>query len=210
MNRLARLTMLLPIMLAACGTAPKSGGSAAAPAPADSAKSSESRLTPEDVSKRKADILAMRDETLAELFEQKPEARDELKNAVGYAVFDSFQFNVLMFVAARGRGVLIDNATQTPTFMVASRAGSGPGVGYKSFRQLMIFKSQSVFDQFRTVGADLTASADATAKLGDTGAKADLAHSFNPFITLYQFTDRGMLLQANWGGAAYLPDSELN
>jgi hypothetical protein len=38
----------------------------------------------------------------------------------------------------------------------------------------------------------------------------DGSTSFNPMLSVYQVTDSGMLLQANWGGVAYLPDGTLN
>jgi lipid-binding SYLF domain-containing protein len=94
--------------------------------------------------------------------------------------------------------------------MLATRAGTGPGIGYKDFRQVLIFKNKEVFDQFRKLGADVAASADATMKLRSEGASADLSTSFNPFISTYQFTDQGLLLQANWGGAAFVPYAQLN
>jgi len=36
------------------------------------------------------------------------------------------------------------------------------------------------------------------------------AVSLDPMVSVYQLTDRGVLLQANWGGMAYLPDGDLN
>jgi lipid-binding SYLF domain-containing protein len=176
--------------------------------PSDSTAASS--LTPAQVAEKRANILAMRDKTLEQLFAQKPEARDELNKAVGYAVFDSSQMNIVMLVTAHGTGVMVDNATKKPTYMVAARAGTGPGLGYKDFRQVLIFKNRQVFDQFLKVGADLTASADATVKLKPGGASAGMNESFNPYIATYSFTDSGVLLQANWGGGGYLPDSQLN
>ncbi len=67
-----------------------------------------------------------------------------------------------------------------------------------------------MFDQFRKVGADIAASADATVTLRTAGSSADMSMSFNPFIAIYQFTDDGVLLQANWGGAAFVPYVQLN
>ena len=208
MYRLVRLSVLLPLVLSACALGSKQGdGSTASGAPS---RITQPVLSPAEVPTVKAEILAMRDSTLSELFAQKPEAREELNKAVGYAVFDSSQINVVVFVGARGKGVLVDNATKTNTFMLASRAGTGPGLGYKDFRQVMIFKNKELFDQFRKVGADVTASADATMRLRAGGTSADLSTSFNPYISTYQFTDKGMLLQANWGGAAYVPYAQLN
>lgn len=191
--------VLLAVLLSGCATGSKPGDSSVQPT-----------LSAEEVPKVKAEILAMRDKTLDELFAQKPETRDEVAKAVGYAVFDSSQINVLLFVGARGTGVLVDNATQAKTFMLATRAGTGPGIGYKDFRQVMVFKNKEVFDQFVKLGADVAASADATMKLGSTGSSADMSMSFNPYVSTYQFTDKGLLLQANWGGAAFVPYAQLN
>jgi lipid-binding SYLF domain-containing protein len=199
MKRLGWLMLLPPLLVAACASGAK-----------DAEKSVQPTLAAAEVPKVKAQILTMRDNTLDQLFAKKPEAREELKKAVGYAVFDSSQINVVLFVGARGTGVLVDNATQAPTFMLATRAGTGPGIGYKDFRQVLIFKNKEVFDQFRKLGADVAASADATMKLRSEGASADLSTSFNPFISTDQVTDQGLLLQANWGGAAFVPYAQLN
>src|ERR1700756_1309767 len=123
MKRLAWFAILLSILLSGCAFGSKQGD-----------VSTQPKLSPDEVPKVKAEILAMRDKTLSELFAQKPETREELEKAVGYAVFDSSQINVVLFVGARGTGVLVDNATQANTFMLATRAGTGPGVGYKDFR----------------------------------------------------------------------------
>ena len=42
-----------------------------------------------------------------------------------------------------------------------------------------------------------------------TGRKIDREYA-ETRMSVYQITDRGALLQANWGGVTYLPDSELN
>jgi len=204
--RPSRAAALLALLLAACSNFPATSSSTSG-----AAQGSAAPLSPEDAEKRRSEIMAMRDKTLSDLFAEKPQAKEELQKAAGYAVFDSSQLNVVLLIGARGRGVLVDNATQTPTYMVATRVGTGPGLGYKSFRQVMIFKNKAVMDQFRTTGADVSASADATVKLGaSAGTSADLSTSLNPYITVYDMTDRGVLVQANWGGAAYLPDAQLN
>src|SRR4051812_2686628 len=112
MKRLGWLMLLPPLLVAACASGAK-----------DAEKSVQPTLAAAEVPKVKAQILTMRDNTLDQLFAKKPEAREELKKAVGYAVFDSSQINVVLFVGARGTGVLVDNATQAPTFMLATRAG---------------------------------------------------------------------------------------
>ena len=163
-----------------------------------------------EAAKKRDALLKMRDEALEDFYATKPEIKEELAKAVGYAVFDASQINVVLVVGGAGGGVLVENGTEKETFMKMRRVGTGPGIGYKSFRQLMIFKDRSLLDQFRTLGADVGASADATIKIGDKGVALDSNVSFNPLLSVYQITDRGVLLQANWGGVAYQPDGDLN
>lgn len=163
-----------------------------------------------DVEKKRDALRKLRDDALADFYATKPEIKAEVEKAVGYAVFDASQVNILLFVGGLGGGLLVDNRSGKETFMKMTRVGTGPGVGYKSFRQLMVFKDKGLFETFQTVGADVGASADATMKIGGKGVAIDPNTSFNPLLSIHQITDRGAVLQANWGGVAYLPDPALN
>lgn len=169
-------------------------------------------LSPAEVAKQRKEILAMRDATLKRLYKVKPAVRNEIAKAEGYAVFDANQANVILLVAGSGEGVLVDNATGQNTFMKMKRLGTGPGIGFKKYKQIMVFKSRKLVDTFKTVGADVTASSDATLKLSEhnEGKGVDGVVSLDPMVSVYQITDKGALLQANWGGMAYLPNSDLN
>jgi lipid-binding SYLF domain-containing protein len=179
-------------------------------AAAEDRQESGGRLTADQKKHKIAEIRKIRDKTLARLYREKPEARAEIARAVGYAVFDASRLNMFLLVGASGYGVLVDNTTRKETFMSMTRARTGPGVGYKSFRQVLVFNSRALFDRFRSVGVDLSTVNVATVKVGSKGASIDGAVSLNPGLSVYQMTDRGLLLQANWGGVAYLPDLELN
>ena len=170
----------------------------------------KSKMSTAEATKKRDALLKMRDKALEDFYATKPEIKDDVAKGVGYAVFDSSQVNIVLLVGGLGGGVLVDNETGKETFMKMKRAGTGPGVGYKKFRQLMVFKDRSLFDNFRKLGADVGASADATMKIGGKGVAVDPNVSFNPQLSVYQITDRGALLQANWGGVAYSPDADLN
>jgi lipid-binding SYLF domain-containing protein len=179
-------------------------------APDASAQNEQSKMSAADAAKKREAVLKMRDDALVDFYATKPEIKEELAKAIGYAVFDASQVNIVLFVGGLGGGVLVENGTGKQTFMKMTRAGTGPGVGYKKFRQLIVFKDRTLFDNFRTIGADIGASADATMKIGGQGVAVDPNVSFNPLLSIYQITDSGALLQANWGGVAYLPDGDLN
>jgi lipid-binding SYLF domain-containing protein len=191
-NGIARIAVLaLAVVLAACATTTGTGAASA--------------------SERREALRKLRDTTLQDFYATNPAIRAEVDGAVGYAVFDGSQVNVVLYVGANGAGVMMDNATHKETFMTMTRVGTGPGVGYKNYRQLMVFRDRALFDTFSTVGADVGASADATFKTSGTkGVTLDGSKSFNPYLSVYQITDSGALLQANWGGVAYVPDSALN
>lgn len=194
----------MALLIAGVGTT--NASTEASTSKADSTKSSAA------AAKQRQEILAMRDATLKRLYKAKPAVRNEIAKAEGYAVFNANQANVVLLVAGSGEGVLVDNQTGQPTFMKMHSLGTGPGLGFKKYKQVLVFKSRKVLETFKTVGADVNASGDATVKLtehGD-GKVLDTAVSLDPMISVYQLTDRGVLLQANWGGMAYLPDGTLN
>ena len=196
------LFLLVPLLLSAALFAGCAG--------TGSSDQGGSTVSSADAEKKRATLRKLRDDTLEDFYATKPEVRAEVERAVGYAVFDASQVNIVLFVGGLGGGVLVDNNSKKETFMKMTRVGTGPGVGYKSFRQLIVFKDKGLFETFQTVGADVGASADATMKIGGKGVAIAPNTSFNPLLSVYQITDRGALLQANWGGVAYLPDSALN
>lgn len=183
-----------------------------APAEAPPTPAATSSLSAADQAAKQLKIQQMRDETLARLIKSKPGLKDEIAKAEGYAVFDASQTNLVMLVTSKGGGVVVDNANQKETFMKMVKIGSGPGLGHKKFKQILVFKSRALLDQFVSIGADVSVSADASVKLSDErkGLVLDGAISLNPTLSVYQITDKGLMLQANWGGVGYLPDNDLN
>jgi lipid-binding SYLF domain-containing protein len=171
-----------------------------------------SKLSAADQAAKQATIREMRDETLKRLFADKPEVKDEIAKAEGYAVFDATQTNLVLLVTSKGGGMIVDNANQKETFMMMAKIGTGPGIGRKVFKQILVFKSRALLEQFASVGADVSVSGDAMVKLSNErkGLVLDGTISLNPNLSVYQITEKGLLLQANWGGVAYLPDNDLN
>ena len=155
-------------------------------------------------------ILSMKDITLADLYKQKPKAKDEIEKAAGYAVFDASGVFVVLYVGVEGRGVMIDNSNGEATYMTMARAGTGPGVGYEQFRYVIVFKSKKLVDTFKTVGGDIGASGHLVAKGFDMGGSVGAQMSFDPELSVYQITEDGLAAEASWGATAFVPDPFLN
>jgi lipid-binding SYLF domain-containing protein len=148
--------------------------------------------------------LKIASDGLEKLYKAQPDARQAVEKAAGYAVFDVTSIYAILFVGQKGKGVLFDNQTKKPTYMLSTRAGTGPGVGKQRVYQVFVFKTRSAMEQFVLAGGtggDVSASVS-TGKDGSV-------RSFNPSIDIYQIPESGMALQASWGGTVYSVDAQL-
>ena len=139
-------------------------------------------LTPAEAEAKRQKIQTMAKDTLARLYKEEPKAEEKIKNAYGYGVFEGHIANILLYVAGKGTGVVYDNKTQTPVFMTAVRAGTGPGVGYKSSHYILIFDNEIVYKQFTTIGLQASASGDAVIKVKGKEAGGAKAASLVPGV----------------------------
>lgn len=156
-------------------------------------------------------INSMRSETLNMLYQYKPSAKAQLNDAVGYAVFSNVNSNQILLSAGSGYGVIRDNNSNKDTYMRMASASFGIGLGIKDFRAVMVFDKQNTLDQFIKSGWDFTGQADAAAKAGDKGGEL-LSGTVNTDlgITVYQFTENGLVAQATLQGTKYWVDKDLN
>ena len=162
-------------------------------------------LSQEQILEQRSVMLGKADKALARLYAQNPGARKEIEESVGYGVFDVTTVNAVVLVGAKGPGVIFDNKTKLPTYMMALRAGTGPGLGYQELLQVFVFKSEAALAQFKVGGkggGDLIGSVT-------MGTNAQQL-SINPYINLYQLSEKGFAVQANYGGAVYYVDPDLN
>ena len=203
-KRLFRAVSIIAVLVLLCGV------SFAPAAPDSQSSNTDAEEQAKAKQEKKESLLKMKNETLERLYKLNPKAKAVVEGAVGYGVFEVKGVNAVFYVAYYGSGLVVDNATGKVIYMKSARAGTGPGVGYKASHQVFVFKSKTVFDTFTTVGMDVGTSADATVKIGDTGTDYSMSESFNPYIGIYQLTDIGLVLQANWGGTKFFKDPELN
>lgn len=162
------------------------------------------QLTPAEKEAERNARLKLAADGLEKLYKVTPEARKAVESAPGYAVFDVSAIYVILFVGQKGKGVIFDNATKKPTYMLSTRAGTGPGVGKQRVYQIFVFKTKGAMEQFVLAGGT-GGDVSATASAGKDG----VVRSFNPYIDIYQIPESGMALQASWGGTVYSVDTQL-
>lgn len=159
---------------------------------------------------KREDVREMREEVLAELFEQRPQVRAEIDVSEGYAVFSNVGVQVLLIGGGGGRGVVRDMKSGKDTFMKMATAGVGLGIGIKDFRTVFVFHDRKALDDFIEKGWDFSGEADAAAKSDDKGGEFGDAAGFSKKVSIYQFTQAGLALQASLKGTKYWRHKKLN
>tara|TARA_R110002124_G_scaffold149220_1_gene314917 strand:- start:49750 stop:50307 length:558 start_codon:yes stop_codon:yes gene_type:complete len=163
-----------------------------------------------DVAADRSSIQSMKEKTLTRLYSEEPNARKEIENAEGYAVFSSGGVNLVLFSAAYGSGIAHDNKSGGDTYMKMASGGVGIGLGIKDYRLVFVFKTRKAFNQFVTYGWDLSGQADAAVKAGTEGEELSEAANIMPGMKVYQLTESGLALQATIQGTKYWKNSNLN
>jgi len=160
-------------------------------------------------SEKRAKVLEMRQEVLADFFEEKPAVRNLVATEPGYAVFSNANINLLIASFGAGYGVVHNNQTRQDTFMNMSEVGLGFGAGVKDFRILLVFHSDEALNYFINKGWTLGAQADATAKASDKGGDVNAETIINN-VSVYQLTKAGLAVQATVKGTKFWKNKELN
>ena len=154
-------------------------------------------------------INEMQQETLAELYQVRPQARSQIASAPGYAVFSNANVNIIFASFGGGYGVVQNNQGPQRTYMKMGELGIGLGLGVKDFRAVFIFHDDATMKRFIESGWEFGGHADAAAKASDMGAAVG-GEALLDNITIYQLTESGLALQATVKGTKYWKDDTLN
>ncbi|ESP90730.1 MULTISPECIES: YSC84-related protein [Pseudoalteromonas] len=158
---------------------------------------------------KRAQIIKMKNETLAQLYQEKPDTRAQLRSAVGYAVFSNANINLLLVSAGTGYGVVQNNQTGQFTYMNMAEGGVGLGLGVKDYRLIVVFHTAAALDTFVSNGWTFGGNADAAAKASEKGA-AIQGEVYYGDMSVYTLTQSGLALQATVKGTKFWPDKSLN
>lgn len=155
-------------------------------------------------------VQQMKNDALEDLYVEKPYAKELIDKASGYAVFSSFNTQLLVVGTGNGYGVAVDNSTRDNIYMRMAEGGVGLGVALKDFREVIVFNNKDVFNEFVTEGWSYGAQGDAAAKYKDDGGSTSGEVSLNSDIVVFQMTKDGIALRASFGAAKFWIDDELN
>jgi lipid-binding SYLF domain-containing protein len=161
------------------------------------------------VEERRQGVQEMKNEVLVNLYEMKPDVRNQINEASGYAVFSNANVNIILASFGTGYGVLTNNQTMQDTYMRMGEVGLGIGAGVKDFRVVMVFHTNDALDRFNEYGLAFGAQADAAAVASDQGGAVGGEVTVDN-VTVYQMTETGLALQATIKGTRFWEDEALN
>ena len=167
-------------------------------------------MSQNQVEDQRADIRAMANGTMAQLYQQYPASRQQIQRAAGYAVFSNFGFKVLFMGSATGEGLAVSRAAQRETFMRMVELQPGYGFGAQQFKLVFVFGTPQAFDQFVYSGWEFGANAMASARSSTQQMGNQLGVSVSPGVLMYQLSEQGAIVGVSITGAKYYPDPNLN
>jgi len=149
---------------------------------------------------KRAEIDAMADATMKELFESSEGAKALYDKSVGHAVFNNvkIQFGIS---GGGGQGVAVSKAGKH-IYMKMGTAGIGFGIGGQKYQVIFLFETEKSFKSFVDKGWQADTSAQAAA--GDAAASAADG------IAYYQITEKGLIASADITGTKYWKNDGLN
>jgi lipid-binding SYLF domain-containing protein len=155
-------------------------------------------------------VLDMRDQTLADLYKDRPEVKTLIDNAPGYGTFSNIGTNIILVTTGGGFGVVHNNKTGADTYMRMAEFGVGLGIGVSDFRAVFVFHEDEVLEKFVTSGWEFGGEADAAVKSGDQGGAVETAATANKRMDIYQLTKNGISLSASVSGTKFWKDEDLH
>lgn len=154
---------------------------------------------------RRAKLDSIASETMTRLLAESESARELHASAYGWAVFDTVKIS-LGVTGAGGAGVAMRRDGEQRIYMKMGSAGLNLGLGGQKYQVVFLFQNRASFERF--VESGWQAEAGASASAADRGLNRGAA--FVNGMAVYQFTDAGLMLQADISGTKYWKSKKLN
>ncbi len=160
---------------------------------------------------KRADIQKMSQDTLHRLYKAAPPAKAAIEKAYGYAVFSNTVEKMFLDGSGNGRGMAVNNKTQSETFMKMFEVHEDLGPGVERFRYVFVFDNEKVFNESVDSGWECGVQISAAAKTSaEKGGPMQGAAAVSNGIWMYQLTGKGVVLNITVKSTKYSPDEYLN
>ena len=162
-----------------------------------SRSSSRLQATASKASKQEKEIKEAH-AALAEFEKKDPSLKEFFGTAYGYAVFPKVGKGGLIVGGAHGKGVVYKKQ-QVVGFASISQATIGAEIGGQTFKELIFFENEPVYQSFTKNAATL--AAQATAVVAKSGSAANA--KYNKGVAIFVTGQEGLMLEAAVGGQSF-------
>lgn len=162
------------------------------------------------VEEKRQAIRNTTNETLEEIYNAQPKAREAVANAAGYAAFSITDVKLGFLGGGGGKGMAVNNSTGEEIFMKTGAVQIGLGLGVKKYNVLFVFLTEKALADFSDSGWELGGQATIAATDSVNGDSLEGAVSVGPDTWMYQMTEKGLEASLTVRGIRYFKDKDLN
>lgn len=159
---------------------------------------------------QRARLQAQSTQVLADLYAVRPEAREAIASAAGYATFRNLGLKLGVAGSGKGKGLVHDNRSKTTTYMRFLEVQAGLGAGIKRYDLVFVFADAKALEDFVQNGWQYGGQSTVAAKGKAAGKALQGAIAVAPGVWLYQRTERGLAAELTIKGSKYFKDKGLN
>ena len=161
------------------------------------------------VAQQREAILTKSTQTLQDLYNAQPKAKQVVEKGIAYATFSNFGMKILIAGGGTGSGVVIPKNGK-PIYMNMAEVQAGLGLGIKSFQNIFVFQTEAALNDFVNSGWTFGGQVTAAAKYEKDGDAYQDASVVAPGVLMYQLTGSGLAVEITGKGTKYYKDSKLN
>jgi len=159
---------------------------------------------------QRAEINALHDKTLKNLYEKFPHASRVINECYAYATLSNTGIKLGIFGDAHGRGVAINNITGERVYLKMAEQAVGIGLGVKEYDLIFLINTPDAWANFLSGKIQFSAEADVAANDSTTGIAIEGAAYVAPGVWVCQMTTKGIALEATVKGIKIYRDKKLS
>lgn len=166
--------------------------------------------TQADIVAARQEVQAAAQQALSALYAIAPNARRSIENAAGYAAFSTFGMKLMIAGGTSGKGLAVNNRTNTQIYMKMLEVQGGLGFGVNKNQLIFVFTTEPALSNFINQGWEFGGQANVSAIAGGEGEMFSGAAAISPGVYLYQITETGLSATLTVSGTRFFVDPDLN
>ncbi len=162
-----------------------------------------------DKAKKQAEVRKATAASLEKFYKSKPELKDKVARAPGYAVFTTYGLSFVVG-GAGGKGLAHDNKSGQDTFMDMAQASVGVQIGASESETLIVFNTPAALKNFVDKGWEYGGGVAASAGGGGKTSGGGSGENVISDASYYTYTKNGLEAGGALKGTKFWKSSDLN